>query len=81
MSKKLHISLIFSNLGCSKILKSFNHYMCNLYVKFVKFLEIFLATDRSILSHQKLYEDNKRLVCQNNRQNHCTNRFSIYELH
>ncbi|MCH3992309.1 MAG: IS982 family transposase [Prevotella sp.] len=40
MFKKLHISLIFSNLKYSKIFKLNNHCMYNLYVKFVKFLEI-----------------------------------------
>lgn len=37
--KKLHISQIFSNLECS-IFKLYNLVMCNLYTKFVKFLEI-----------------------------------------
>lgn len=37
--KKLHISQIFSNLDCS-IFKLYNLVMCNLYTKFVKFLEI-----------------------------------------
>lgn len=39
MSKKLHISLIFSNLATIKTLSS-NHRMYNLYTKFVKILEI-----------------------------------------
>ena len=39
MSKKLHISLIFSNLVVTKTLSS-NHRMYNLYTKFVKILEI-----------------------------------------
>ena len=39
MSKKLHISLILSNLVMSKPL-SFNHRMYNLHTKFVKILEI-----------------------------------------
>ena len=39
MSKKLHISLIFSNLVVFKTL-SLNHRMYNLYTKFVKILEI-----------------------------------------
>ena len=39
MSKKLYISLIFSNLVVIKILSS-NHRMYNLYTKFVKILEI-----------------------------------------
>ena len=39
MSKKLYISLIFSNLVVSKTLSS-NHRMYNLYTKFVKILEI-----------------------------------------
>ena len=39
MSKKLHISLIFSNLAAIKTLSS-NHRMYNLYTKFVKILEI-----------------------------------------
>ena len=38
MSKKLYISLIFSNLVVSKTL-SLNHRMYNLYTKFVKILE------------------------------------------
>ncbi len=38
-NKKLHISQIFSNLECS-IFKLYNLVMCNLYTKFVKFLEI-----------------------------------------
>ena len=37
--KKLHISKIFSNLEFS-IFKLYNLVMCNLYTKFVKFLEI-----------------------------------------
>ena len=37
--KKLHMSKIFSNLECS-IFKLYNLVMCNLYTKFVKFLEI-----------------------------------------
>ena len=39
MSKKLYISLIFSNLVMFKTLSS-NHRMNNLYAKFVKILEI-----------------------------------------
>lgn len=39
MSKKLHISLILSNLVASKLL-NINHRMHNLYTKFVKILEI-----------------------------------------
>ena len=39
MSKKLYISLIFSNLVVIKKLSS-NHRMHNLYTKFVKILEI-----------------------------------------
>ena len=39
MSKKLHMSLIFSNLLVFKTLCS-NHRMHNLYTKFVKILEI-----------------------------------------
>ena len=39
MSKKLHISLIFSNLATIKTLSS-NHRMYNLYTKFVKILKI-----------------------------------------
>ena len=39
MSKKLHISLIFSNLVVIKTLSS-NQRMYNLYTKFVKILEI-----------------------------------------
>ena len=38
MSKKLYISLIFSNLVVIKTLSS-NHRMYNLYTKFVKILE------------------------------------------
>ena len=37
--KKLHIFEIFSNLECS-IFKLYNLVMCNLYTKFIKFLEI-----------------------------------------
>ena len=39
MLKKLHISKIISNLEYS-IFKLYNLVMCNLYTKFVKFLEI-----------------------------------------
>ena len=39
MSKRLYISLIFSNLVVLKTLSS-NHHMYNLYTKFVKILEI-----------------------------------------
>ena len=39
MSKRLYISLIFSNLVVIKTLSS-NHRMYNLYTKFVKILEI-----------------------------------------
>ena len=40
MSKRLYISLIFSNLVVLKKLSS-NHRMYNLYTKFVKILEIY----------------------------------------
>ena len=39
MSKRLYISLIFSNLVVIRTLSS-NHRMYNLYTKFVKILEI-----------------------------------------
>ena len=39
MSKRLYMSLIFSNLVVLKTLSS-NHRMYNLYTKFVKILEI-----------------------------------------
>ena len=39
MSKKLYMSLVFSNLVVIKTLSS-NHRMYNLYTKFVKILEI-----------------------------------------
>ena len=39
MSKKLHISLIFSNLVVFKTLSSI-HRMYNVYTKFVKILEV-----------------------------------------
>ena len=39
MSKRLYMSLIFSNLVVIKTLSS-NHRMYNLYTKFVKILEI-----------------------------------------
>ena len=41
MSKKLFISLIFSNLVVLKTLSS-NHRMYNLYTKFVKILDIYI---------------------------------------
>ena len=40
MSKRLHMSLIFSNLVVIKKTLSSNHRMYNLYTKFVKILEI-----------------------------------------
>ena len=42
MSKKLYISLIFSNLVVLKTISS-SHRMYNLYTKFVKILDIYIA--------------------------------------
>ena len=52
MSKKLHISLIFSNLVVFKTLSP-NHRMYNLYTKFVKILEIF----RELLAYLEYFDE------------------------
>ena len=49
MSKKLYISLIFSNLVVIKTLSS-NHRMYNLYKKFVKILEIFKQFSENLVN-------------------------------
>ena len=52
MSKRLYMSLIFSNLVVIKKLSS-NHRMYNLYTKFVKILEIckqFITTAASMVA-------------------------------
>ena len=54
MSKKLHISLIFSNLVVTKILSS-NHRMYNLYTKFVKILEICKQFSENLGSAEKYW--------------------------
>lgn len=49
MSKRLYISLIFSNLVVIKTLSS-NHRMDNLYTKFVKMLEICKQFSENLVS-------------------------------
>lgn len=49
--KKLHISLIFSNLVVSKLLNS-NHRMHNLYTKFIKILEICKQLSKNLVNDQ-----------------------------
>jgi len=49
--KKLHISLIFSNLVKSKPLST-NPRMCNLYTKFVKILEICKQFSHNLVNEQ-----------------------------
>ena len=49
--KKLHISQIFSNLECL-IFKLYNLVMCNLYTKFVKFLEICKQFSHDLVTEQ-----------------------------
>ena len=61
MSKKLYISLIFSNLVVFKTLSP-NHRMYNLYTKFVKILKICKPTTPN--------HDNKNKKITQNRQIH-----------
>ena len=49
--KKLHISLIFSNLVKSKPLST-NPRICNLYTKFVKILEICKQFSHNLVNEQ-----------------------------
>ena len=65
-NKKLHISQIFSNLE-HQTFKLYNLVMCNLYTKFVKFLEICQADLRSF--------------CSNSEQNQCDDRITLHQLH
>lgn len=51
MLKKLHISLIFSNLVAPKLLNS-NHRMHNLYTKFVKILEICKQFSKNLVNER-----------------------------
>ena len=52
--KKLHISLIFSNLVKSKPLST-NPRMCNLYTKFVKILEICKQFSHNLVNERGKY--------------------------
>lgn len=54
MSKKLHISLIFSNLATIKTLSS-NHRMYNLYTKFVKILEICKQFSENLVMNRVMF--------------------------
>ena len=56
MSKKLYISLIFSNLVVIKTLSS-NHRMYNLYTKFVKILEICKQFSENLVNESANYGD------------------------
>ena len=56
MSKKLYISLIFSNLVVLKTLSS-NHRMYNLYTKFVKILEICKQFSENLVNESANYGD------------------------
>ena len=56
MSKKLYISLIFSNLVVSKTLSP-NHRMYNLYTKFVKILEICKQFSENLVNESANYGD------------------------
>ena len=51
MLKKLHISLVFSNLVAPKLLNS-NHRMHNLYTKFVKILEICKQFSKNLVNER-----------------------------
>ena len=59
MSKKLYISLIFSNLAVFKTLSS-NHSMNNLYAKFVKILEICKQFSENLYSTE--FEDKAKII-------------------
>ena len=59
MSKKLYISLIFSNLVVFKTLSS-NHRMNNLYAKFVKILEICKQFSENLYSTE--FEDKAKII-------------------
>ena len=59
MSKKLYISLIFSNLVVFKTLSS-NHRMNNLYAKFVKILEICKQFSENLYSTE--FEDKAKFI-------------------
>ena len=59
MSKKLYISLIFSNLAVFKTLSS-NHRMNNLYAKFVKILEICKQFYENLYSTE--FEDKAKII-------------------
>ena len=56
MSKKLYISLIFSNLVVLKTLSP-NHRMYNLYTKFVKILEICKQFSENLVNESANYGD------------------------
>ncbi|WP_082028032.1 transposase [Prevotella pectinovora] len=56
MSKKLYISLIFSNLVMFKTLSP-NHRMYNLYTKFVKILEICKQFSENLVNESANYGD------------------------
>ena len=56
MSKKLYISLIFSNLVVFKTLSP-NHRMYNLYTKFVKILEICKQFSENLVNESANYGD------------------------
>ena len=56
MSKRLYISLIFSNLVVIKTLSS-NHRMHNLYTKFVKILEICKQFSENLVNESANYGD------------------------
>ena len=59
MSKKLYISLIFSNLVVFKTLSS-NHRMNNLHAKFVKILEICKQFSENLYSTE--FEDKAKII-------------------
>ena len=54
MSKKLYMSLIFSNLVVFKTLSS-NHRMYNLYTKFVKILEICKQFSENLVNESVMF--------------------------
>ena len=56
MSKRLYMSLIFSNLVVIKTLSS-NHRMYNLYTKFVKILEICKQFSENLVNESANYGD------------------------
>ena len=65
MLKKLHISLIFSNLVVVKTLNS-NHRMHNLYANFVKILGVCKQFAQDLVNEkEKVHIQNHVVICRN----------------